>query len=254
MNREQHWLSRVVPRLDISPKQIVALGSLDPYGQHQVLWKLFSVPKEQCGSHGEFLFRAETCNALPAFILLSREKPVDANGLWEVVSKPYAPDIRQGDRLAFKLRANPVDLAKRERSIEELEAWRLSRQSRGLKEKPSTKKRLRHDVVMAAKLQMGWKNTLPDERPPLARVAAEAGAAWLRDRQDGLGCSIDEQSLRVDGYRTYRLIKRKGLCFSSLEFDGCLFVTDPERFRNGLLSGIGPAKGFGCGLMLVKRA
>jgi CRISPR system Cascade subunit CasE len=87
----------------------------------------------------------------------------------------------------------------------------------------------------------------------LASVAAHAGATWLRERQEGLGCFIDEGSLRIDGYRTYRLSRKNNACFSSLDFAGCLTVTDVERFQNSLFHGVGPAKGFGCGLLLVKR-
>ena len=42
--------------------------------------------------------------------------------------------------------------------------------------------------------------------------------------------------------------------YSTLEFDGILAVTEPEVFiEKCLFSGIGPAKGFGCGVMLVRR-
>lgn len=253
MSIATHWLSRVVPRPDIGFKQIVQLGGLDPYGQHQALWKLFNVLKKDRGSQAEFFFRAETHQGLPLFFVLSRQKPIDADGLWEIEPKPYAPNIREGDRLAFRLRVNPVELAKKERSVTEVEAWRVSRMARGLKEKLPTKKRVRHDVVMATKLEMGWKDMPPSKRPSLASVAAEAGAKWLRSRQEMLGCVVDCETLRVDGYRTYRLDRRNDVRFSSLDFDGCLSVSDAEKFRSGLLFGVGPAKGFGCGLMLVRR-
>jgi CRISPR system Cascade subunit CasE len=41
---------------------------------------------------------------------------------------------------------------------------------------------------------------------------------------------------------------------STLDFDGLLTVADPGRFGELLFSGLGPAKGFGCGLMLIKGA
>jgi len=50
------------------------------------------------------------------------------------------------------------------------------------------------------------------------------------------------------------LYKKQGrITFSTLDFSGILGVTDPGQFRNTLFNGIGPAKGFGCGLMMVKR-
>jgi CRISPR system Cascade subunit CasE len=51
------------------------------------------------------------------------------------------------------------------------------------------------------------------------------------------------------------LLRKKGntnIRFSSIDFAGNLTVTDPEKFKQVLFSGIGPAKAFGCGLMLVK--
>jgi CRISPR system Cascade subunit CasE len=39
----------------------------------------------------------------------------------------------------------------------------------------------------------------------------------------------------------------------TVRYDGLLRITDPDAFRETLIRGIGPAKAFGCGLMLVKR-
>jgi len=41
--------------------------------------------------------------------------------------------------------------------------------------------------------------------------------------------------------------------FSSVDFLGDLEITDVEKFTKALFQGIGRAKAFGCGLMLVKR-
>jgi CRISPR system Cascade subunit CasE len=38
-----------------------------------------------------------------------------------------------------------------------------------------------------------------------------------------------------------------------MDFDWILSVTDKGRFLNALYCGIGPAKAFGCGLMLIRR-
>jgi CRISPR system Cascade subunit CasE len=42
--------------------------------------------------------------------------------------------------------------------------------------------------------------------------------------------------------------------YSTIDFQGVLNVTDSEKFQAVLFKGIGKAKAFGCGLMLVKRA
>ena len=42
--------------------------------------------------------------------------------------------------------------------------------------------------------------------------------------------------------------------FSSIDFTGELQITDVEKFRQTLFNGLGRAKAFGCGLLMVKRA
>jgi CRISPR system Cascade subunit CasE len=57
----------------------------------------------------------------------------------------------------------------------------------------------------------------------------------------------------VDGYRSWRQRGGKGIALSTLDFEGHLTVANAEIFRTALFSGIGPAKAFGCGLLLVRR-
>lgn len=232
MNTETHWLSRVTPLPGISHRQLVDdVGGLDPYEQHQALWNLFNVAREERTDRAEFLFRTEQKDGLPVFYVLSKRQPQDRAGLWRVEAKIYKPDIQTGDRLSFKLRVNPT----------------VARpNAKGENSK-------RHDVVMDAKKRMGWKELPEESRPPLAHVAYEAGNCWLRDREERLGCSIDSNSLHVDGYQTWRQCGRKGIELSMLDFEGSLVVQDQGRFLEALMLGVGRAKSFGCGLLLVRR-
>lgn len=62
-------------------------------------------------------------------------------------------------------------------------------------------------------------------------------------------------NLRVDGYRQHR-IERRGqapISLSTVDLSGTLSVTDAERFNRALLAGVGRAKAFGCGRLLVRR-
>jgi CRISPR system Cascade subunit CasE len=64
---------------------------------------------------------------------------------------------------------------------------------------------------------------------------------------------VDEDRLRVDGYSTWRQHGGTGIALTTLDFEGVLEVVDPGSFLSSLLGGIGPAKAFGCGLMLIRR-
>jgi CRISPR system Cascade subunit CasE len=205
-----------------------------------------------------FLFRAEVSDGLPVFYVLSRIAPRDTTGKWRVEPREYRPDLRPGDRLAFKLRANPIVERPGDAVIGGDGAPKLRKS--GARAGEAKQKVLRHDVVMDAKQRMGWKNMLPDDRPSLAHVAYEAGSCWLRKREDRLGCRVEPDSLRVDGHANHCLKGRRdengrcrGIALSTLDFEGELQVTDPVRFLNCLLSGVGPAKSFGCSLLLVRR-
>ncbi|WP_123105240.1 type I-E CRISPR-associated protein Cas6/Cse3/CasE [Acidithiobacillus sulfuriphilus] len=232
MNAAGHWLSRITPKPEIGYKQMAGLGDLDSYGQHQALCRLFHLPPKEAraGQPAPFLFRAEQQDGLPVFYVLSAQCPQDRQDLWQVEAKRYTPNIQAGDRLAFKLRGNPT----------------VTRHTAGERGR-------RHDVVMDAKQRMGWKNLPGDARPTLAQVAYEAGACWFRDRQERLGVQCGDADLRVDGYRTWRQRNGKGIALSTLDFEGHFRVIDSSRFLNALIGGIGPAKAFGCGLLLVRR-
>lgn len=252
------YFSLIRLRRGLSPKDIAALGRSDGYKLHKMVWDIFSDGPER---QRDFLYRFDNANGLPTYYTVSEREPYDQTGLWDVISKPYAPKIMQGERLAFKLRANPVQSAKRERTPEELAAWTAKQSS--LVE-PSTAfkrgwtgKTVRHDVVMEAKTRIDFKNLPEEQRPHVATLIQEAGLKWLASKEAEYGFSVITSGTGADGYMQHRFFKGKNvkpIAFSSLEFDGLLTVTNPGVFvAKCLFTGIGPAKGFGCGLMLVRR-
>ena len=61
--------------------------------------------------------------------------------------------------------------------------------------------------------------------------------------------------LQVDAYKQSKAGKRDhNIRFSAVDFAGELIVSNPELFQIALLNGIGHAKAFGCGLLLVRRS
>jgi len=196
----------------------------DAYREHQMLWQLF---EPDPNAKRDFLYRRDVYHGVPRYFILSKRPPVNSLGLWHIdPPKPFRPMLQSGQRLAFMLRVNPV----------------VSRDGK------------RHDVVTDRKLQMGWKNLPIHERPPLSSLIQESGIDWLQQRAERYGFSFVEEAVRVDGYHLHRTRRNSRLIrFSSMDFSGLLTVNNPDLFINAIKNGIGPAKAFGCGLMLIRK-
>ncbi len=196
----------------------------DAYREHQMLWELFEPDPD---AERDFLYRRDIHQGRLRYFLLSCRPPVNPLGLWRIdPPKPFEPRLHRGQQLAFMLRANPV----------------VSREGK------------RHDIIMDRKRQLGWKHLQVNERIPLPVLIQQAGLAWLERRSGEHGFSFDEAAVSVEGYRQHR--NRRGgreIRFSTLDFTGLLAVTEPDVFHKALVEGIGPAKAFGCGLMLVRK-
>lgn len=290
------YFSRIRIRPDLRDLHLLVSGN--GYGAHQLLWKLF--PDDELRS---FLFREEVAREQipfhkgvkgePIFYLVSGSRPVTDHPLFAVESKSYAPRLADGERLVFRLRANPT----------------IARKEEGKKNSP------RHDVVMDAQYHLlreiavemavpangeksmvrkriieAWRqvsNPLSiegklrgiiseNERYAGARINAmkpfelldlalkarmdKALETWLVGRSERLGFVIARDhskgrlKFQAEGYQWHALPKKgKDAGFSSVDFEGEIEVTDAELFATALFDGIGPAKGFGCGLMLVRR-
>lgn len=203
------------------------------YAAHQLLWRLF--PEHQ-GAR-PFLFRQEMEEAaeggapkgLPLFYVLSDREPQSVGGLLEVQCKPFSPSLEAGERLAFRLRANPT--------VAKSVAGQRGR---------------RADVLMAAKYPFGSGR----DRKSQACVEAMDAAAreWLEARAASWGFRLPVPP-EVGAYRQHALPKETGrtILFSSVDYEGLLEVTEPGRLIETLAQGVGRAKAFGCGLLLLRR-
>jgi CRISPR system Cascade subunit CasE len=227
------YFSRIRLKRGLSAARLSTILPDNEYGDHQMLWKLFEDPDKK---DRDFLFRRDSEGSRPMFFALSETEPQDSSGVWLVETKPYKPALKEGDRLGFSLRANPT-----------ITRWVGD---------GDKKRHARHDVVMEAKSQLERERVPKRDRPTTVELAQEHGVAWLEKRAESCGFTVTPDSVRAEGYRQLMLRKKgKGrpIRLSTLDFTGVLTVTDPERFRAALFNGIGPAKGFGCGLMLIRR-
>ncbi len=243
MPNENYFLYKITPKPDLSYRQILKIGDLDPYGQHQAVWKLFDLPRQEKKEKADFLFRFETDkqNKLPLFYVLScKQPPRGREDIWDIEFKKYNPDIREGDHLAFNVRVNPV-ITKKPSEPD-----------------PNPKKRKRHDVVMEAKNRLKNEGIPKEHWPHLNEIIHNAGIEWLKLRAEKNGFIFsdgeDGKEIRVEGYQVHRFFRKgKKTSYSSLDFTGTLLVINPNLFKDILFDGLGPAKAFGCGLMLVRR-
>lgn len=193
------------------------------YASHQLLWKLFSEEQER-----RFLYRQEMLeNGLPVFWVLSQVEPQFVNGLFNVNTKVFAPYLTVGQKLAYKLRANPT-----------------------VCDKESNK---RHDVMMHAKYQAKMRG---ESSMAMQDLMQKAACEWLSDsnRLSRWGIDLDVEP-NVSGYIQHRCVKSSGrvIQFSSVDYQGVLTVRDPERFLYQYSQGFGRSKSLGCGLMLIRR-
>ncbi len=228
------WLSRARLRRDAPIQALVKLLVPDgPAGRagagHRLVWTLFG---DTADRDRDFLWR----EAEPGlFYTLSHRPPEDRHGIFDLDEpKSFAPSLKCGDRLTFSLRANAT-IAKGG-----------GPDRRG---KPC-------DVVMDA-----IYSTPAGERASRRVEAIEtSGLGWLDRQAIKAGFSLgstpaSRRSARVTAYQTLR-IEHSGseMKIGVLDFEGVLEVTDPDRLVSAVAQGFGRAKGFGCGLMLIRRA
>lgn len=215
----------LVPQAD--SRKLVQAFLQNSYRGHQALWRLFDEDPE---AKRDFLYRQLFEGGKMKYYILSRRKPHDKAGIWNIDGpKEYSPRLKKGQKLFFALRANPVVFS-------------------------SSGGRKRYDVVMHAKTVMGYKSMPLSKKPPVQKLIQESAVKWLGKRANGAGFSFNEGEVSAEGYRRHRFSKSgKPVIYSSVDFQGVLTVSDPDCFKSMLMKGMGKSKAFGCGLMLVKN-
>lgn len=207
----------------LSRAEIPWPAARDPYQHHCKIWQLFpgeprEARRDDAESRQGFLFRVEDNRpGQPARVLVqSRQRPSPADGVVLLASREVEPQPSAGQRLAFLLTANPV------KSIKDAQA----------EQKPGKKR----DTC----------------RVPLHKEDDQR--AWLTRKLAG-AAEVEAVSLLPHQplfFRRNRRDNRAGKLVT-VSFEGVLRVQDPAALVTLLENGIGPAKAFGCGLLLVRR-
>lgn len=80
-------------------------------------------------------------------------------------------------------------------------------------------------------------------------------AGWLSERATSIGIDLgtdDDPTFAVTRSEQVQFRRESGtVTLATATFDGALHVTDPDALRHALTTGIGRAKGYGCGLITL---
>lgn len=197
---------------------------------HKAIWELFG---DHADRRRDFLYRIDSDGPRTVGYILSARPPAEA-AAWKIETKPFEPRLASGDPLVFRLRANPT----------------VNRRD------PTDKKARRHDVVMDTKRTRATSPGTNGGRTTQQDLVQAAGYEWLARRCEPSGISIEPEGVVCDSYTQHQFRKGKGktpIRLSSIDYAGHLTVEDPATFLSALVEGFGAAKGFGMGLMLIRR-
>lgn len=221
------YLSRIsiddnTPILKLKKKGIITSNE---YALHQLVWKIMSYSPDQ---KRDFLFRHRSSEGLPEFLVMSSQRPQPNDDLWSIETKKYTVSVNKGDVFNFSLRCNPVITPT---------------------EREPGKRPFRLDAVQFTKRQAIAEN----RRFSNSEIIQEAAVAWLNRRTDSKGLIFNESSIIVEKYAVHPHPKDRDKNISLLDVSGILTVSNEDLFVSALKEGIGHARAWGYGLLLIQR-
>jgi CRISPR system Cascade subunit CasE len=189
-------------------------GLRDTYDWHQAVWKAFPGRGDQ---RRDFLTRLDERDEGFRLLIVSPEIPTRPDWCPEDCwqTKPIPEQYFGKSRYAFQLCANP------------------------------TKK--------VTKLQPDGSPTKNGKRVPLRN--REELVAWMQRKGEQGGFVVEEAAIHTipRGREYFAKDGARGL-HSAAEYQGVLTVTDPVKFYKTFTCGIGSAKAFGFGLLVIAPA
>jgi CRISPR system Cascade subunit CasE len=219
------YLSRLSLRRDASiaalaPLLLPAETGAQTGVTHRLIWTAFADTPDR---KRDFLWRQDEKRR---WLVLSARPPEDPHRLFDIETKRFEPFLESGHRLSFALRANAV-----------------------VTRKGADGRQKRYDVVMDR------LRVIPKTERALARsrLAEEAGRDWLAQQGKRYGFRLERAE--VAAYHTEKIPRsgKEPIELGLLDLAGDIIIETPELFLSALASGFGKAKGFGCGLMLIRR-
>jgi len=191
----------------------------NPYQWHRIIWHLFPDRQDENRDYQFACLKRREGRSIP-ILLLSKENPKriqtpEVESIEESKSLDGL-EFRQGQMLRFRLMANPAKV---------------------LTESAEEKRKIRVPLIKSEQ-QITWLKRKLDDLADIESVVAQNEPPLYFNR------------------------KGRGGKIVPVTFEGLLKVTEPEKFKEQIyekyddrkyIAGIGPAKAFGCGLMLVRR-
>lgn len=234
------YFNRVTPVKDFKnafniTRSVGIKGAYGDYMFHQIVWDL--MVGRGSSQKRDFLYRIDMQGGWPVFLIISAKPPVgSSSSAWTIETKEYSPCLNRGDVLDFSVRFSPI-ISKRNPSG-----------------KP-TDRGMRVDAVCEAANQFKNKN----EGYSLHSIIHEQSLNWLNTKGDKSGFELIDETFVAEKYQVSKFFKNKQtedrpVSIPMVDANGRLIVRDPESFVRMLFTGIGKGKGFGCGMMMVKRA
>lgn len=168
------------------------------------------------GSERPFQFRVEQSKGTMTRILMQSSIPtvMEVDHIRVVRQKQFVPIFAQGQRMRFRLKSNPIKTIKDERG------------------------------------RTNGKGEVKSCRVPL--IKEEEQIEWLSRKLSGVA-TLGEVAVRSRENIYFRKGNRPGKVVS-VTFEGVLNVDDSDAFTALFVSGIGPAKSLGCGMLSLAPA
>ncbi len=192
---------------------------------HRLMWSLFA---DHPARRGDFLWAAV---GPEEFVVLAARRAVNRHELVELDGPEiFAPELRSGDRLRFRLHANPTAHT------------RTGDRTRGR----------RHDAVTHA-----LRRHPPADRAAVTpTIVDDVGRRWLERTGSRHGFTPDQDTVSVRNYEQHHVERHEPgpLSYATMDLEGELTVTEPEHLLHQVHRGFGGAKAYGCGLLRLRRA
>lgn len=213
----------------LAPLLAAGRDSDAPRRGHHLIWSLFADRKNR---RRDFLW---TATGPGTFATLSARPPDDRHNLFRVESsEPFVPAIAAGDRLCFRLHANPVVSEPRTRK-----PYRMCKHdivTNALRAHPAAERHRRFDETVQTR-----------------------GFSWLETQGRAKGFAVEPGEVRIHSYRRHKIERRNkrranNPRYATLDFEGVLTVKSRSKLLRAIATGFGSSRTWGCGLMLIEPA